>query len=78
MLKHYKFFTAENTYRYIHILPNFVKRYNHMKHSSIQYEPLEVNDFDMRFTVRKVLKHRLRFRKFRQPILSGLVLSLEM
>ena len=39
----YKYFTANNTYRYIDALDGLVKRYNNAKHSSIGMTPTEAS-----------------------------------
>jgi len=42
--KIYKYFTAENTYRYIDVLNDLVHSYNHSIHSTIKMAPVDVND----------------------------------
>jgi hypothetical protein len=42
--KMYKYFTAENTYRYIDVLDDLVHSYNHTIHSTIKMTPANVND----------------------------------
>jgi len=39
-----KYFLANNTYRYIDVLKDLVKRYNETKHSSIGMTPIEASD----------------------------------
>lgn len=42
--KMWKYFTSKNTYKYIDVLSELVKSYNHTYHSSIKRAPVEVND----------------------------------
>jgi len=42
--KIYKYFTAENTYRYINVLDDLVYSYNHSPHSTIKLAPSDVSD----------------------------------
>ena len=42
--KIYKYFTAENTFRYIPILQDLVRSYNHTVHSTIKIAPAKVKD----------------------------------
>lgn len=42
----FKFFTANNTYRYIDVLPLLVKGYNNTVHSSIKMKPVDVRKRD--------------------------------
>ena len=37
--RHYKYFTYRNTYRYIDVLPKFVKVYNYTVHSKTVMAP---------------------------------------
>ena len=39
----YKYFTAQNTYKYISVLSEFVKEYNNTKHRSIKLTPTEAS-----------------------------------
>ena len=41
--KMYRYFTAKNTRRYIHVLKNLVDNYNQSYHRSIKMSPLDVN-----------------------------------
>jgi len=43
----YKYFTYTNTYRYIDVLPKFVKAYNDMVHSTTGRAPSRVTDWDV-------------------------------
>jgi len=40
----FKYFSANNTYKYIDVLKDLVKRYNETKHSSIGMTPIEASD----------------------------------
>ena len=44
----YKYFTYTNTYRYIDVLPKFVKAYNDMVHSTTGMVSSRVTDSDLR------------------------------
>ena len=41
--KMFKYFTANNTNKYIDVLDEFVERYNNMRHSSIKMTPVEAS-----------------------------------
>jgi len=41
--KMFKYFTANNTNKYIDVLDDFVKRYNNTRHSSIKMTPVEAS-----------------------------------
>jgi len=43
----YKYFTYKNTYRYIGVLPTFVKAYNDTVHSTTGMAPSRVTDADV-------------------------------
>ena len=45
--KIYKYFTYKNTYRYIDVLPKFVKAYNTTVHSATGMAPARVTDSDV-------------------------------
>ena len=51
----HKYFTANNTYRYLEALDGLVKRYNNRKHSSIGMTPTEASDPSNENTVRAKL-----------------------
>ena len=53
--KMWKYFTDNNTYVYIDILPDLVKDYNNTKHSSIKMTPVEASEKKNEFTVWKNL-----------------------
>ena len=39
----YKYFAANNTYKYIDVLPDLINEYNNHKHSTIKMTPTEVS-----------------------------------
>ena len=39
----WKYFTDNNTNRYVDVLPDLVKGYNNMRHSSIKMTPVEAS-----------------------------------
>ena len=41
--KMWRYFTANNTYRYVDVLPQFLKSYNHSLHRTIKCRPVDVN-----------------------------------
>ena len=43
----YKYFTYKNSYRYIDVLPKFVKAYNNTVHSTTGMAPSRVTDSDV-------------------------------
>ena len=45
--KLYRYFTYKNTYRYIDVLPKFVKGYNATVHSTTGMAPSNVRDTDV-------------------------------
>jgi hypothetical protein len=45
--KIYKFFTYKNTYRYLEVLPKFVKAYNNTVHTATGMAPSKVTDSDI-------------------------------
>ncbi|XP_078682397.1 uncharacterized protein LOC144916874 [Branchiostoma floridae x Branchiostoma belcheri] len=45
----WKYFTANNTHRYIDVLDDLLEAYNHSRHSSIKKAPVEVNKENQRF-----------------------------
>ena len=53
--KMWKYFTDNNTYVYIDILPDLVKDYNNTKHSSVKMTPVEASEKKNEFTVWKNL-----------------------
>ena len=49
--KMWKYFTDNNSYRYLDILPDLVKEYNNTKHSSIKITPVEASKKKNELTV---------------------------
>jgi len=45
--KTYKHFTHKNTYRYVDVLPKFVKGYNETVHSTTGMPPSRMTDLDV-------------------------------
>ena len=41
--KMFKYFTANNTNKYIYVIDGFVERYNNTRHSSIKMTPVEAS-----------------------------------
>jgi len=46
-----KYFTANNTNKYIDVLDSFVERYNETKHSSIKMTPVDASKKENELTV---------------------------
>ena len=53
--KMWKYFTDNNTYTYIDILPDLVEDYNNTKHSTIKMTPVEASKKENELTVRRNL-----------------------
>jgi len=53
----YKYFTYKNTFRYIEVLPKFVKVYNDTVHSTTGMAPSRVTDSDV-LAIRKRMNRR--------------------
>ena len=49
--KMWKYFTDNNSYRYLDILPDLVKEYNNTRHSSIKMTPVEASKKENELTV---------------------------
>ena len=68
--KMWKYFTDNNTYRYIDVLPDLVKDYNNTVHTSIKMTPIEASKKKNELTARRNLypnrykTHNLRAPKF--------------
>jgi transposase InsO family protein len=60
--KMYKYFTAKNTYRYLDVLPKFVKSYNGTVHSSIGMAPSRVRDSNVLAIWKRMQAKRSRIR----------------
>ena len=60
-----KYFTHKNTYRYIHVLPKFVKAYNDTVHSMTGMAPPRVTDSDVLAKWKRMeeVQGRVRFAK---------------
>lgn len=61
--KMWKYFTAHHTYRYLDVLDELLKSYNHTYHSSIRRAPADVNadnEHDVWFTLYRNLKNSKR------------------
>ena len=58
----YKYFTYKNTYRYINVLPKFVRAYNHTVHSTTGMEPARVTDSDILAIWNRMNEKRRRVR----------------
>ena len=41
--KMYKYFTANNTYKYVDVLPDLINEYSNHKHSTIKMTPTEAS-----------------------------------
>jgi hypothetical protein len=61
--KLYKYFTYKNTYRYVDVLPKFVKAYNNTVHTSIGMAPSEVSDRDILTIWKRMQKKEQRIRR---------------
>ena len=56
----YKYFTYKNTYRYIDVLPKFVKAYNATVHTTTGMAPAKVTDSDVLAIWRRMNDKRSR------------------
>lgn len=56
----WRYFTANNTYRYIDVLPELVKSYNHSFHRTIQARPVDVNSANSLKIWRRVYGSHIR------------------
>jgi len=52
----YKYFTHENTYKYIDILDDLLYNYNHSKHRTIGYAPCDVDENNENEIIQKVFR----------------------
>jgi len=55
----YKYFTYKNTFRYIDVLPKFVRAYNDIVHSTTGMAPSRVTDSDVLAIWKRMSRHRL-------------------
>jgi len=67
----HKYFTYKNTYRYIDILPKFVKAYNDTVHSSMGMAPSRVTDSDILAIWKRMKEKMLRIRSVRAKFRAG-------
>ena len=67
----YKYFTYKITYRYIDVLPKFVKAYNDTVHSSTGMAPSRVTDSDILAIWKRMKEKRLRIRAVRAKFRAG-------
>jgi len=67
----YKYFTYKNTYRYIDLLPKFVKAYNDTVHSSKGMAPSRVTDSHILAIWNRINEKRLRIRAVRAKFRAG-------
>jgi hypothetical protein len=58
----FKFFTSRNSYRYIDVLPKFVKAYNDTVHKTTGMAPSRVTDDDVLAIWRRMETKRQRVR----------------
>ena len=69
--KIYKYFTYKNTYRYIDVLPKFVKAYNATVHATTGMAPAKVTDSDVLAIWRRMNDKRKRIRTVRPKFRVG-------
>jgi len=67
----YNYFTYKNTYRYIDVLPKFIKAYNDTVHSSKGMAPSRVTDSDILAIWKRTKEKRLRICAFRAKFRAG-------
>jgi len=53
--KMFKYFTANNTNKYIDVLDDFVERYSNTRHSSIKMTPVEASKKENEVSLQKPL-----------------------
>ena len=69
--KMWKYFTDNNTYRYIDILPDLVKDYNNTVHTSIKMTPIEASKKENELTAwRNLYPDRYKIHNLRTPKFS--------
>jgi hypothetical protein len=69
--KIYKYFTYKNTYRYIDVLPKFVKAYNATVHTTTGMAPAKVTDSDVLAIWQRMNDKRKRIRTVRPKFKVG-------
>jgi len=69
--KMFKYFTANNTNKYIDVLDNFVERYNNTRHSSIKMTPVEASKKENEVRVYRNLYPDLTRRLIRAKVKIG-------
>ena len=67
----FKYFTANNTNKYIDVLDDFVERYNNTRHSSMKMTPVEVSKKTNAITVYGNLYPDLTRRPMRAKVKIG-------
>jgi hypothetical protein len=61
-----KYFTYKNSYRFIDVLPKFIRGYNDTVHSTMGTVPCEVNDSDILTIWNRLTRKRLHIRSATQ------------
>jgi len=69
--KMFKYFTANNTNKYIDVLDDFVERYNNMRHSSVKMTPVEASKKENEVRVYRNLYPDLTRRPMRAKFKTG-------
>jgi len=69
--KMFKYFTANNTNKYIDVIGDFVERYNNMRHSSIKMTPAEASKKENEVRVYRNLYPDLKRRPMRAKFKTG-------
>jgi len=69
--KMFKYFTANNTNKYINVLDDFVERYNNTRHSSIKMTPVEASKKENEVRVYRNLYPDLTRRSMREKLKTG-------
>jgi len=69
--KMFKYFTANNTNKYIEVLDDFVERYNNTRHSSIKMTPVEASKNENEVRVYRNLYPDLTRRPMRAKLKTG-------
>jgi len=69
--KMFKYFTANNTNKYIDVLDDFVERYNNTRHSSIKMTPVETSKKENEVRVYRNLYPDLTRRLIHAKFITG-------